>query len=200
MQEVIPLVIEIIRHYGYLVVFVGALVGGETIILAASFLAVLGFLSLPLVIIVSLLGILISDNFWYFLGYKFKRPLSFCRHNFCPDKFQPRVDSLKRQFNQHHRRLVFLSKFIYGARIMMLVFAGHEKMPYRSFFYYNLLANLFWIVLVITLGILMGFSWNFLEQYNYYSRYLVFSGLAILVALRFIFKKFLSFREYEPGN
>jgi membrane protein DedA with SNARE-associated domain len=83
---------------------------------------------------------------------------------------------------------------------MMLVFVGHEKMPYRSFFYYNLLANLFWIVLVITLGILMGFSWNFLEQYNYYSRYLVFSGLAILVALRFIFKKFLSFREYEPGN
>jgi len=58
----------LIDHYGYLAVFVGTILEGDTVLMLAGFAAHRGYLSLPLVLGAAALGGFLGDQFWYWLG------------------------------------------------------------------------------------------------------------------------------------
>jgi membrane protein DedA with SNARE-associated domain len=68
----------LIAQYGYLVLFFGALVEGETILIAAAFAAHRGYLFLPWVVLIAFAGSFAGDQFCFFLGRKKGR--IFCRN------------------------------------------------------------------------------------------------------------------------
>lgn len=202
MENLIPYWINFIHQYGYLIIFLGTIVAGDMVILAAAFLASLGFLNIFLVIPIGLAGIVISDFFWYYLGYKSGRPISFSRGLFFPSWLEKRLAKFEKKFTGDTFRYIFLSKFIYGTRIMILIFAGHKKIPFAKFAYYDSLGALFWILLMAGLGYLVGFSWDKLEDYNSYSRYLAILLFLLLFVFRYIFNKIISPTSYshEPRD
>lgn len=59
---------DLIQHYGYVAVFVGTFVEGESIALLGGFLAHGGYLNLTLVIIVSFVGSFCGDQTAFWLG------------------------------------------------------------------------------------------------------------------------------------
>ncbi|MFA5029212.1 MAG: VTT domain-containing protein [Patescibacteria group bacterium] len=200
MQYYIPLIMEGLRHYGYFILFFGAFFAGETFILAAAFLASWKYFNLQWVILVSLLAVLLSDSLWYFIGLKFSQPISRFRRFFSPVRYEKRIAAFKNGFNKHYREFLILGKFVYGARILTLLAAGHQKINYKKFLYYNFIGNIIWLFAVIIVGCLMGLAWDYLDRFNHYWRYLILVGLALLLAVRFVFSKIIKKLNYEPGS
>ena len=58
----------LISQYGYIALFIGVFIEGETILIAAGFAARLGHLSLTWVILIAFAGSLAGDQFYFFLG------------------------------------------------------------------------------------------------------------------------------------
>ena len=196
MTEVIPSLIKFLEHYDYLIVFLGTIIAGETVILAAVFLASLKILNIYLVIFFGLLGIVISDNLWYWIGSKLKGRFNYFRKYLPLVKYQKKIDFFKRSFEHNSRKLLITSKFIYGVRIMTIIASGYQRLPYKRFFTFNFLGTLCWLTIVVLLGYVMGFSWNYLSQYNNQAKYYVLLGLLILFVLRYIFKRIINFNHH----
>ena len=59
---------QLLADYGYLAVFVGSLLEGETVLVLAGFAAHQGYLSLPLVLAVAFVGGTLGDQIFFWLG------------------------------------------------------------------------------------------------------------------------------------
>jgi membrane protein DedA with SNARE-associated domain len=128
----------------YLFLFVGLLLGGETILLPAIYLALTGIYSIYAVMGIMILATVISDLFWYFIGRGIMPSLT-------KRMIKERVrDELHRLLHIVHNRplhILYLSKFVYGTRIAAQVMCGMKKAPLWKY----LLVNIFGI---ISLGLL----------------------------------------------
>src|SRR3989344_1235880 len=137
MTEVSLVLLEFLKQYDYLIVFLGTIIAGETVVLAAVFLASLKILNIYLVILFGLLGIVISDNLWYWIGSKLRGRLDYFKKYFSLVKYQPKIDFFKSGFEHNCRKLLVTSKFIYGIRIVTIIASGYQKIPYKIFFTFN---------------------------------------------------------------
>ena len=59
---------DFVANYGYLAVFIGTLLEGETILVAAGFAAYRGLLDLPSVVLVAIVGGTLGDQTAFQLG------------------------------------------------------------------------------------------------------------------------------------
>ena len=57
-----------VQNYGYGALFLGTLLEGETVLILAGLMAHMGLMKLPLVVLVALLGSVLGDQFYFFLG------------------------------------------------------------------------------------------------------------------------------------
>lgn len=197
MEDLIPILFDILEQYGYIIVFLGTVIGGELVVLAAVFLASLGILNIYLVILISIVGIVTSDSIWYFIGTKVGGKIDYCRKHFCPAKYQHKIESFSNKFVGHYAKFIIGSKFVYGFRIITLVTSGYQHIPYNKFLKFNLIGSCIWLVIIVFLGYVMGFSWNYLAEYSEYAKYYVLFGVLGLFVVRYIFKKFIKFLDYE---
>src|SRR5512139_1531612 len=58
-------------HYGYIVLFLGVLLEGEAVLVAAGALAHRGDLSLPIVILTAFGSSVVGDQAWFHVGRRF---------------------------------------------------------------------------------------------------------------------------------
>lgn len=200
MDTLAPLIIEILKEYGYVIVFLGTIVAGEVVILAAVFLASLKVLNIYLVILFCLAGTVISDNLWYLIGTKLNNRFSYFKKYLYLTRYKKKIASFKEKFNSHYRQFLVMGKFIYGFRILILLTSGYQRISYKKFVIFNLIGTLCWLVIIVFLGYVMGLSWNYLGQYSHYARYYVLFGLLILFVIRYIFKRLMSYNNYGQRN
>jgi len=196
MQDIVPILIDILEQYGYIIVLLGTIIGGELVILAAVFLASIGMLNIYLVVILGMAGIIISDNFWYFIGAKARGKLNYSslsspKSIFPFKKIQHKIDDFKEKFADHYAKFIILSKFVYGTRIITLVTSGYQNVLYKKFVIFNLIGSVLWMTIIVFLGYVMGVSWNYLTEYNESAKYYVLFGILILFVIRYIFNRFI---------
>src|SRR3989344_3115421 len=108
-MELVTNIWSYIFNYPYLFLFLGMLVGGETFLLPAAYLAAKGTLTFPLVIFFAGLATLVSDTAWYIIGRFFPLNKILSWKMF----FKKREISLKifSVFKKHSQKLLFISKF-----------------------------------------------------------------------------------------
>lgn len=133
--------------YPYMVIFIGMLVAGEVILLPAIFLATTGRLDLPAVIFASVIATLISDLLWYGLGRRF--PASTINH-LSGRVGENYLSGVEQAFNRGGKRILFISKFVYGTRTIVQVLAGVHGMVWTSYFLVNT-AGVLAVTAVLTL-------------------------------------------------
>ena len=189
MEDLGQYAIQILQEYGYVIVFLGTVIGGEIVILAAAFLASLGLFNITWVIVLSFFGIVLSDSIWYSLGYSL--------HSFAKKykKFFPlsddKMDTIRKQFNDHYGKFLVVSKFIYGIRILALMFSGYQKVSYKKFLRFNLIGTTIWLIILVLIGYTMGFSWGYLEQYSQLAKYWALAGILVVFLLRYVFNRIM---------
>lgn len=135
------------EHYGYIALFIGTFLEGETVLFLAGFLAHRGYFDLPKVVAIAFIGAYTGHMFFYCLGrWQGNRLLfkaAFIRRNFAQVKdFLERYGPLGILFIQ----------FLYGTRIIGALTFGALRMQPRRFLFWEFLVTLFWASLVGGLG------------------------------------------------
>lgn len=141
----------LLQKFGYLAVFVGTFLEGETILVMAGFFAERDYLRLPLVIITACAGAYSGHVFWFWLGRTQGVRLL--------DRF-PRM---KRHFGKGIRLFerygapaIFITQWLYGLRITSAVIIGISKISTMKFLVYEALTCMVWAIVIGTAGFYFG--------------------------------------------
>lgn len=171
-QAILEFFRSLIVHYGYwavgaalLLENTGVPVPGETILLLASFLAFSRHeLQLPYIILIGVCAATLGDNLGYAIGYRGGRPLLDRYRNV----FRIKPDAIERGerlFAQYGAVTIFLSRFIFGLRVIAGPLAGVLRMPWKRFAVFNFLGALVWVSVISGVGYKFGKHWDLLLVY-----------------------------------
>jgi membrane protein DedA with SNARE-associated domain len=160
---------DFIIKFGYPALFVGSLLEGESVLIAAGFLAKSGYLDLNLVMLVALAGTYTADVTIYFLGRK-KGEGIVSRFPLAKAYF-PKVKSL---FDRYGIWAIFITRYMYGLRLAAAGFMGLMKMRRGRYLTFNLLSCAIWAVVIGNLGYIFGASLEALiGQIKHYEKIVV---------------------------
>ena len=176
-QTGIPVVdwfLTVLGTWGYVIVFgftvfenlfvVGSFTPGETVVIAAAFVASRGDLIIWLVWIASVAGTVTGSNISYWLG---RRAGLETVHDFTQRVSETRVGRLLRidasdvqevhtHFHTQGAKTVLLSRFAIGAKNFVPAVAGATRMPVFWFELYTFLGAVLYTTLMCALGWFLG--------------------------------------------
>lgn len=171
--------IEFVHNWGYLAVFLGSLIEGESIILTASAMARLGHLSIVKVGFIAFMGTLIADQVLYFVGWYYG------------DSIFERFPSLKKKstrafelLHKYDALFIIACRFIYGIRVTSSVVIGAAGVKPSRFIPLNFISAAVWAVISCTGGYMLGAV--MLEAFEYFDmvqKYFIFGVLGMLVLI-----------------
>jgi membrane protein DedA with SNARE-associated domain len=186
-------IFELIRHYlaeyGYWTVAIALLlenaglpVPGETILLAASFLAFSEHrLHLPSIIVVGVVAATIGDNIGFLIGHYGGRPLliRFGKYLFIRPQT---IEHGEKMFARYGASVIFVARFIAGLRVIAGPLAGVLRMHWRKFAIFKFLGALLWVSVIAGAGYLFGRHWEKLVDIMKNLNIAVFIVAAVLIA------------------
>lgn len=132
---------EFVKDWGYIAVFLGSMIEGESVIFIAGFFAHEGYLSLPKIILVSFFGTLFADQALYFVGRRYGNPFI---DRF--PSFRPRTEKAFQLLRRYDNVFILSFRFIYGIRIISPVVIGASGVGVKRFMFLNLIAAIIWSV------------------------------------------------------
>jgi membrane protein DedA with SNARE-associated domain len=160
----LKVVLQYLAVYGYGFVFLGTVLEGELILLAAGFLAYIGALNFWLVLVFGFFGATLGDNIWFWIGARGGTPfLEKCGKFFFLTK--KRINKAKAYFNNHGSKTIFFSRFIFGTRISSAILAGALGMRQKKFLKSNVAGAGTWAIITVSLGYFFGNSFEVLRRY-----------------------------------
>lgn len=144
------LLIDFFKEHQVLVLIIGMMIGGESVLIPAVYLVVTGFISAPFFIGVALAAGMVSDSAWYGVGRMLPQErisrFGFMRRN------QFLIDRLNGFFDQHALRILYGSKFVYGSRVVTQVLCGARKVHYPRYILVDLLGLVSWLLTLLAIG------------------------------------------------
>jgi membrane protein DedA with SNARE-associated domain len=140
-----------VAQLGYLAVFLGTLLEGETFILLGGFLAHQGHLGLWPVIAVAAMGAFCGDLVYFALGRRYGRAV-LVKHQ-ARARFLP---WLERLMNRYHTLWIFAVRYLYGVRWLAASLAGSAGVGAMRFSTLSLPACALWALLMGLLGYASG--------------------------------------------
>jgi membrane protein DedA with SNARE-associated domain len=167
---------ELIMTYGYLAVFLGSLVEGESIILIASMLAYSGYLSIYKVLLVAFLGSTISDQGLFLCGRRWGDALLQKLATRWPKILAGR-DKAMALMSKFELLFLFSFRFIYGIRIISPILLGIYGISKKRFFLFNIAAAFLWATISCGIGYYFG---SFLMALDPLYRFLVIGAIGFV--------------------
>ncbi|MEA2235444.1 MAG: hypothetical protein QOC81_168 [Thermoanaerobaculia bacterium] len=141
----------LLQKFGYLAVFVGTFLEGETILVMGGFFAERGYLTLPLVILTAFGGSYVGHVGWFWLGRTQGVKLL--------DRF-PRLKKHFgkgiRLFERYGAPAIFITQWLYGLRITCAVIIGISKISTIKFLVYEALTCIVWAIVIGLAGFYFG--------------------------------------------
>lgn len=148
---------QLLEQYGYLAVFAGSLLEGETILLLAGFAVHQGYLALGLVIACGVCGGSLGDLIFFLIGRRYGSAL-LTRF----PRFAPRVARFNTLLHRYHGPAIILVRFLYGLRIAGPLAIGASGITFWRFFFFNVIGAMLWAGLLVSVGYLFGHTLDLL--------------------------------------
>ena len=157
-----PVAVDFFVQYGYLILFVwvlaeqlGTPIPSAPLLLTAGTLTATHKLYLPLVLLSVLLGSLVSDTIWYFMGKRFGGAVVrlMCRLSMEASTCVRRTEDY---FTKHGAGALLVAKFIPGLGSVAAPIAGQTGMKYRVFAAYDAAGILIWSLTLTLIGRFFG--------------------------------------------
>jgi len=144
---------HVIEHYGYLALFIGTFLEGETILLLAGFAAhsVEFNLDLTWVIVAAFAGSLSGDQAAFYIGRYWGKKL--IERN---EKWRSRAERVHNMLKKYHEVLVLSFRFFYGLRNLTPFVLGSSEISCRKFFLLNAVGAAVWAVTFALTGYAFG--------------------------------------------
>lgn len=147
-----------ISHYKYFIIFPLAVVEGPVIAVISGLMVASGYLGMTVAYLVLVLGDIVGDSIYYFVGRKGARFFVKIFGRFAGVDTDHFI-ALENHFKKHAGKTIFFSKTqaLGGA---ILAAAGASKMSYWKFLLYNILGSSIKIMALVVLGYYFGKSYN----------------------------------------
>lgn len=169
----------------YVILFLGACVEGESIVLTASFLAYTGYLSLPWVMGIAFTATLTADQSLFYIGRFYgpgilnKRP-----------KLKEKAEKVFRLLHKYKILFILGFRFVYGIRTASPLIIGTSGLSPKIFTIWNVIAAVIWTVISCYGGYTLGYFFAddleaLIETFGTYQKQalLLIGGLLALIAL-----------------
>lgn len=154
----------LINQFGYLAIFLGTVIEGESVLLLGGFFAAKDYLSFPAVIVCGAVGTYCSEAALYHLGLS-KGPALMQRS---PERLA-RYERFALRLHEHRYLLILGYRFFYGMRTIAPLAIGASGIRPGLFHSLNLIGTIVWTLVITSLGFFFGRAiGRFLEQYNGY--------------------------------
>jgi membrane protein DedA with SNARE-associated domain len=140
-----------LESHPYILLFVGLLFAGETILLPAIYFALSGRLSLSYVVAIAMAATTISDIVWYYIGLHMKERF-FSR--LINKRLVSTFEKLSGAFARRGALILYSSKFVYGTRVAAQLLSGAERMRFRTYVSVNFLGILSLTLFIVLLAYL----------------------------------------------
>jgi membrane protein DedA with SNARE-associated domain len=138
---------ELLHQYGYLLIFLGTFVEGETLLMLGGYFAHRGYLDLGGVVATSFIAAVCGDQLFFHLGRSHAKGL-LARFPRLRDK----VNLALHRVERHQVKVVLTMRFLWGLRIALPVALGLTSMSARKFFWLNLLSAAVWSCVFALIG------------------------------------------------
>jgi membrane protein DedA with SNARE-associated domain len=142
---------DLIGQLGYFAIFLGTFLEGESVLALGGVAASYGYLSLPNVMMVAVMGAFLGDQCCFYIGRRFG-PAILARYPSIAAKAE-RVQALVRRWDAP---AVILLRFMYGLRIAGPIVIGCCGISPWRLALFNFIGTLIWAPLVATVGYFAG--------------------------------------------
>lgn len=143
--------IDSIAHYGYPLLYLGAIIEGETFLLVAAMLAAGGQLAVMPVIGVAMAGALSGDILFFAIGRRYATAFLDRR-----PRWQKRLDRVLPLLERFRIPLIIGFRFWYGMRAVIPLAFGMSACRTIPYVMLNILGAFVWAVVVCGLGFWLG--------------------------------------------
>jgi membrane protein DedA with SNARE-associated domain len=176
---------SLVRNYGYLALFVGTFLEGETILLFAGFLAHNGQMALSMCILTAFCGSLAGDQTAFYVGrwkgrqFIAKRPA-----------WQSRVERVHRMLERFHEVLILSFRFFYGLRNLTPFILGTTDVSGLKFFLLNAVGAAVWATVFGIAGYLFGEAVNTVLKDVKHVQVIILLAAVMLFAAVWLFRRY----------
>lgn len=140
-----------IEQLGYLVIFAGTFLEGETVLVLGGFAAHRGYLWLPGVLLAAFAGSLLGDQLYFQLGRR--HGLRFLERR---PAWRARLERALRLLERHPGLVIVGCRFLYGLRTVTPFAIGMSGVALRRFAPLNALGAALWAVAIGSAGYFVG--------------------------------------------
>lgn len=142
---------SLLEQFGYVAVFIGVFLEGETTLIAAGFFASRGYLDYGGVVTVAAVGAYCGHLFWFWLGRVHGVKLL--------DRY-PRLNRHLgkgiRVFERYGAAAIIMTQWIYGLRITCAVIIGMSRISIAKVLIYEAISCVAWAFTITTAGFYFG--------------------------------------------
>ena len=166
---------ELLSRYGYIAIFILTFFEGESVLIAAGFLAFSGYLNVTVVIIVSALASYVGHS-TFFLIALYKREAFFALIRRFVKVNLLKLESLMARYGI---AAIFISQWLYGFRLLSAAVLGLSRMGTTKYFIFQLISCIIWATICTTGGYFFGAALrNILGDVKRYEPYVAAGVLA----------------------
>lgn len=146
-----PEIQHLLTVYGYWLMAFGALIEGETFLIAGGIAAHKGLFHLEGLILLAVVGSTIHDVFFFLLG-------RFGGHTFVKRKphFYSKVEGVLNTFEKYGVWLIIGLRYAYGLRTIIPTVLGMSHISFRKFLFFDLIGGVLWSCTFIIGGYYFG--------------------------------------------
>ncbi len=149
-------IIQLLTDFHGPAIFFGSVLFGETVIIAAAFLAAEGLWPLGSVFGLALAGTIASDSLWFVFGRQI--PLFFNRWEKQKTRQEKLLSAMETLTGKRPLPLLLCTKFIYGTRILTIMYLSMRKLALPSFILCDAISSTAWLMVICSIGWLAGKS------------------------------------------
>ena len=171
MQEIIDIIVNFAREFGYLGIFIMMFLEStffpfpsEVAMIPAGYLASQGEMSLILAILIGTMGSLSGALFNYYLAKRYGRKgvLKFGQYFFFTEE---KLQKMERFFVEHGSFSTFVARLIPGVRQFVSLPAGLSAMNIKKFMLHTTLGAGIWVIVLALLGYFIGGNEALIKAY-----------------------------------
>ena len=190
--------IEAHRYLGYVLLFLAMMFEGEIVLIFAAILSHVGAFDFGDVIAIALLGVVLGNMVWYYIG------IIASRNKFVGRVILQRAERAICYFLPHFREKpftsIFFSKFIYGVNHAVVFMSGVMRINFPLFVKAETLASVVWVSFHSIVGYLFGYA--AIQITHKASRFVLITILFVVVFI--LLQKFLVYlyerRKYQKNR
>jgi membrane protein DedA with SNARE-associated domain len=181
---------QILETYGYPALLIGTFFEGETVLVLGGFLAHVGYLKLPWVILFAFIGSICGDQLYFFIG-RFKGKAFLEKRT----SWQPYIIKAHKLLDRYQILLIIGFRFLYGLRTVTPFVIGMSQVRTGIFIFLNVVGALIWAITIGLCGYLFGMALEALiDDVKKYEIEVIL--IIIIVGITFWFVRFLKNKRH----